>query len=186
MYHILLYKYKSCCDSQKFKIYCHNLLTQNDAFHQYKHSVHYWFPFYIHSSSFTVSVQTLQSPIYVPLSSSPCHTPTCQWMIDCNHTPINFCSYSFKVKISLSMARNVIFICLGGKKTRHLTSWAKSCADTRPDNYQTHNTGTLLAKRRQMGSLMYLTSNATFCSVTLKYHTEVRGRVQKFPAWPTF
>ena len=110
MYHILLYKYKSCCDSQKFKIYCHNLLTQNDAFHQYKHSVHYWFPFYIHSSSFTVSVQTLQSPIYVPLSSSPCHTPTCQWMIDCNHTPINFCSYNFKVEISVCMARNFIFI----------------------------------------------------------------------------
>ena len=29
-----------------------------------------------------------------------------------NHTPINFCFCSFKVKISLSMARNVI-LCLG-------------------------------------------------------------------------
>ena len=52
---VLLYKYESYFVSQKFKIYCQLNVTQRDALHQNKHSVHYWFPWHIHSSSHRLS-----------------------------------------------------------------------------------------------------------------------------------
>jgi len=54
----------------------------------------------------TVSVQTLQSHIYVSILTFPCHVPSSQWLF----YHYNFLLLQFQVIISLSMARNVIFV----------------------------------------------------------------------------
>ena len=78
-----------------------------------------------HSTQFTTDFLYISIP-YLSLSQSRLYSqqsmrpypplpviflPVSGWLS--NRTPINLCSCSFKVKISLSMARNVIFICLG-------------------------------------------------------------------------
>jgi len=96
--HILLYKYQSLCVSQKFEIYCQLNITQHDALHQNKHSVHYCFPLHIHSSFFTVSVLTLQSSICVHMHLSL--LVFFQWLTD-------LLSYTYKVLLLQFQSQNI-------------------------------------------------------------------------------
>lgn len=138
----MFYKNKSCCVPQKFKIKYKTM-----SYAELKQTVHYGYSLHIHSSSCTVSVQTLQSQIYVSICSCLSYSSSSQCLFDCYCTHINFCSYSFKVKIFVSMARNVIFMWLW-KPHDIWRPEPKIFADTGQDNYKNLKTGTLLAKRR--------------------------------------
>ena len=83
--------------------------------------ISFLYPFLIfHCLSPDSTITNLCALIFLSLSYS--NLSVDDWLQSYTY---KFFSYSFKVKISLSMARNVIFIWLG-KKPWHLTSWAVS------------------------------------------------------------
>ena len=84
----------------------------------------------------------------VSISSHPCHIPSSQWLIAIVHlyifAPTVLKSKYFYIWLDMSSSCDL-------EKTTTFDILSQFLADTRPDSYQTHKTGTVLAKCRQKG-----------------------------------
>jgi hypothetical protein len=114
-----------------------------------------YFNLHIRSSSFAISVHTLQSPVYT--SSSPSHVPSCQWPVDGCPTAIYVFSHRRDVKLFVCIVRNIVFYDLGGKRNPGIFRVPnRILRDTGSELLKTHKIGSVPGNPGRMVCLWFL------------------------------